>query len=130
MRQMSVLKEFNHTTTAYPAKLRTYIRECEKIITRQKATAARLGGDGREADLTQKLVRWLEHMHATQVAELVRVEKIKTKPTRSAVSGDPGPPRSYANAPDTDAAEMRIPTRRPVTSGAIIERARQIFDFP
>jgi hypothetical protein len=69
----------NPRTTAYAAKLRTYIRECEKIITRQKAAAARLGGDGREADLAQKLLRWLEHMRATQVAELARVENIKAK---------------------------------------------------
>ena len=116
--------------TAYPAKLRTYIRECEKIITRQKAAAARLGGDGREADLTQRLLRWLEHMHATQLAELARVEKIKTKPTRPAVSDDPSPPRSYANAPNNDAAETRVFTRRPVAGGAMIDRARNIFDFP
>ena len=130
MRQMSVLKEFNHRITAYPAKLRTYIRECEKIITLQKAAAARLGGDGGEAGLTQKLLRWLEHMHATQVAELARVEKIKTKRSRSAVYGDPGPPRGHANAPDTDAAETRVFTRRPAAGSAMIDRARQIFDFP
>ena len=117
----------NPRTTAYPAKLRAYIRECEKIITRQKAAAARLDG-GREAGLMQKLLRWLEHMHATQVAELDRVEKINTKPLRSAVSDDPGPPRSYANAPDTDAAKMRIVTRRPAAGGTMIDRAGNIFE--
>ena len=69
-------------------------------------------------------------MHGTQVAELARVEKIKTKPSRTAVFGDPGPPRSYANALDTDAAETRVFTRRPATGSAMIDRARQIFDFP
>ena len=135
MRQMSVLKEFNHRITAYPAKLRTYIRECEKIITLQKAAAARLGGDGREAGLTQKLLRWLEHMHATQVAELARVEKIKTKPqrahrpTRPAASGDPGPSRTTNSALNTDGAEARVVTRRPIVGDGMIERARNIFDF-
>jgi len=53
-----------------------------EIIARQKAAAARLGGDGREANLTQKLLRWLEHMQAAQVGEVARVEKIK--PSHSA----------------------------------------------
>ena len=128
----------NPMATDYLAKLRAYIREVEKIIARQEAAAARLNGN--KADLTQKLLRWLEHMQATQVAELARVEKIKTKsqrahrPTRPAVSCDPGPSRKatnpYANAPDTDAAEARVVTRRPTVGGAIIERARNIFDFP
>ena len=118
----------NPRTTDYLAQIRTYIREVEKIIARQEAAAARLNGN--KADLTQKLLRWLEHMQGTQVAELARVEKIKTKPSRSAVYGDPGPPRGHANAPDTDAAETRVFTRRPAAGSAMIDRARQIFDFP
>jgi hypothetical protein len=128
----------NPRTTDYLAKLRTYIREVEKIIARQKAGAARLNGN--KADLTQKLLRWLEHMQATQVAELARVEKTKAKsqrahqPTRPAASGDRGPSRNAtnprANAPDTDTAETRIVTRRPTVGGAMIDRARNIFDFP
>jgi hypothetical protein len=127
----------NPRATDYLAKLRTYIREVEKIIARQKAAAARLDSD--KADLTQKLLRWLEHMQATQVAELARVEKIKTKsqrahrPTRPATSGDPGPSRKatnpHANAPETVTAETRIVTRRSTVGGAMIDRARDIFDF-
>ena len=63
--------------TDYVSKLRTYIRETEQIIAQQKAIAAGLEGD--KADLAQKLLRWLEHMRATQVAELSRVEKIETQ---------------------------------------------------
>jgi hypothetical protein len=128
----------NPRTTDYLAKLRTYIREVEKVIARQKATAARLNGD--KADLTQKLLRWLEHMQATQVAELARVEKIKTKSqrahwsTRPVTSSDPGPLRKAtnpcANAPDTVSAETRVVTRRPTVGGPMIDRARDIFDFP
>jgi len=63
--------------TDYVSKLRTYIRETEQIIAQQKAAAA--GLEGEKADLAQKLLRWLEHMRATQVAELSRVEKIETQ---------------------------------------------------
>ena len=63
--------------TNYISKLRTYIRDVEEIIAQEKATAAKLEGD--KADLAQKLLRWLEHMHATAVAELARVEKIEPK---------------------------------------------------
>ena len=124
----------NPRTTDYLAKLRTYIREVEKIIARQKAAAARLNGD--KADLTQRLLRWLEHMQASQMAELARVEKIITKsqrthrPTRPATSGDPGPSRTTNSALNTDAAEARIVTRRPTVGVAIVDRARNIFDFP
>jgi len=96
----------NPRTTDYLLKVRTYIRECEKIITRQKAAAARSGDDGSEADLTQKLLRWLEHMRATQVAELARVEKINAKsqhaqwPTHPAASGRLGKSRSRKFAQD------------------------------
>ena len=124
----------NPSTTDYLAQIRTYIRELEKIIARQEAAAARLNGN--KADLTQKLLRWLEHMQASQVAELARVEKIKTKPqrahrpTRPAASGDPGPSRTTNSALNTDGAEARVVTRRPAIGGGIIERARNIFDFP
>jgi hypothetical protein len=120
----------NPRATDYLAKLRTYIREVEKIIARQKAAVARLNGD--KTDLTQKLLRWLEHMQATQVAELARVEKIKTKsqrahrPTRPAASGDPGPSRTTNSALN----EARVVTRRPAVGGPMIDRARDIFDFP
>jgi hypothetical protein len=124
----------NPRTTDYPAKLRTYIREVEKIIARQEAAAARLNGN--KADLTQKLLRWLEHMQASQVAELARVEKIKTKsqrahrPTRPAAYSDPGPSRTTNSALNIDTAETRIVTRRPAVGGGIIDRARNIFDLP
>ena len=59
--------------TDYVSKLRTYIRETEQIIAQQKAALA--GLEGEKADLAQKLLRWLEHMQATQVAELARVER-------------------------------------------------------
>ena len=124
----------NPRTTDYLAQIRTYIREVEKIIARQKAGAARLNGN--KADLTQKLLRWLEHMQATQVAELARVEKIKAKsqrahrPARPAASGDPGPSRTTNSALNTDTAETRIVTRRPTVGVAIVDRARNIFDFP
>src|SRR6516225_2128780 len=107
----------NPRTTDYLAQIRTYIREVEKIIARQEAAAARLNGN--KADLTQKLLRWLEHMQATQVAELARVEKIITKsqrthrPTRPAASGDPGPSRTTNSALNTNAAAARVVTRRP-----------------
>jgi hypothetical protein len=75
-------------------------------------------------------------MQATEVAELARVEKIKTKSQRAHWStrpSDPGPSRkatnSCANAPDTDTAEARLVTRRPTVGGSMIERARNIFDF-
>ena len=119
----------NPRTTDYLAKLRAYIR-----IARQKAAAAKLNGD--KADLTQKLLRWLEHMQASQMAELARVEKIITKsqrthrPTRPAASGEPGPSRTTNAALNTDAAEARIVTRRPTVGVAIVDRARNIFDFP
>ena len=124
----------NPSTTDYLAQIRTYIRELEKIIARQEAAAARLNGN--KADLTQNLLRWLEHMQATQVAELARVEKINTKsqrahrPARPAASGDPGPSRTTNSALNTDAAEARVVTRRPTIGGGMIERARNIFDFP
>ena len=118
----------NPSTTDYLDQIRTYIREVEKIIARQKAAAARLNGD--KADLTQKLLRWLEHMQATQVAELARVEKIKTESQRAhpPTRPDPGPSRTTNSALDTDAA-ARVVTRRAV-GGGMIERARNIFDFP
>jgi hypothetical protein len=113
----------NPRTTDYLAKLRTYIREVEKIIARQKAAAARLNGD--KADLTQRLLRWLEHMQASQMAELARVEKIITKsqrthrPTRPAASGDPGPSMTTNSALNTNAAEARVVTRRPAIGSGI-----------
>ena len=124
----------NPSTTDYLAQIRTYIREVEKIIAREKAAAARLNGN--KADLTQKLLRWLEHMQATQVAELARVEKINTKsqrphrPARPAASGDHGPSRTTNSALNIDTAETRIVTRRPAVGGGIIDRARNIFDLP
>ena len=73
----SFRKSTVHLTTDYVSRLRSYIRESEELIACQKAAAANLQGD--KADLSQKLIRWLEHTHATQVAELARVEKITPK---------------------------------------------------
>ena len=65
----------NPRTADYLAKVRAHILEGEENIARQQAAAATLDRGSTEADLTQRLVRLLEHVRAMQIAELDRVSR-------------------------------------------------------